>query len=242
MKPITHLQSVLAGTVAGGKRSSHDAHDTAHSDNLPFLPLDHVVQDILCQGDGAQVVELNDGIVDIQNLPEDRRTNRLEQQPNSTQSHWSRPHGPGTLVPSRAFLPHCPCAQLLVGPCQHREPAQKLCKTSSSGPKEPDPREIAGAPKRLFGSRDEGHHEPFPGMKFLLGVNLSFRRRALGKFKTSFTSCTVLRRLGVEVELGDGWTESCPAEKDLRILMSEKLDTSQQYDLQPTFSTSTLHW
>lgn len=62
----THLQSVLAGTVAGGKRSSHDAHDTAHSDNLPFLPLDHVVQDILGQGDGAQVVELHDGTVDIQ--------------------------------------------------------------------------------------------------------------------------------------------------------------------------------
>lgn len=65
-QPVTHLQSVLAGTVAGGKRSSHDAHHTAHSDNLPFLPLDHVVQDILCQRDGAQVVELNDGIVDIQ--------------------------------------------------------------------------------------------------------------------------------------------------------------------------------
>lgn len=65
-QPVTHLQGVLAGTVAGGKRSSHDAHHTADSDNLPFLPLDHVVQDILCQGDGAQVVELNDGIVDIQ--------------------------------------------------------------------------------------------------------------------------------------------------------------------------------
>lgn len=57
---------MLAGTVAGGQRSSHDAHHTAHSDNLPFLPLDHVIQDILCQRDGAQVVEFNDGTVDIQ--------------------------------------------------------------------------------------------------------------------------------------------------------------------------------
>lgn len=63
---LTHLQSVLAGTVASGKRSPHDAHHTAHSDDLASLPLDHVVQDILGQWDGAQVVELNDGTVDIQ--------------------------------------------------------------------------------------------------------------------------------------------------------------------------------
>lgn len=63
---VTHLQSVFAGTVTSGKGSSHDAHHAAHSDNLPFLPLDHVVQHILGQRDGAQVVELNDGIVDIQ--------------------------------------------------------------------------------------------------------------------------------------------------------------------------------
>lgn len=46
---LTHLQSVLAGTVASGKRSPHDAHHTAHSDNLASLPLDHVVQDMLGQ-------------------------------------------------------------------------------------------------------------------------------------------------------------------------------------------------
>lgn len=37
---------MLAGTVPSGKWSSHDPHDTAHSDNLPFFPLDHVIQDM----------------------------------------------------------------------------------------------------------------------------------------------------------------------------------------------------
>lgn len=42
----TYMQGVLAGTVAGGQRGTHNAHDATHCDNLPLLPLNNVIQDV----------------------------------------------------------------------------------------------------------------------------------------------------------------------------------------------------
>lgn len=50
---VTYLQSMFAGTVPLGKRSTHDPHHTAHSHDLSPSPFDHVIQDMFCQRDRA---------------------------------------------------------------------------------------------------------------------------------------------------------------------------------------------
>lgn len=60
-----HLKSVFAGRVSCCQGCPSDANYTADSHNAPGASLRHVRQHLLGDGDRAQVVELHQGLIDI---------------------------------------------------------------------------------------------------------------------------------------------------------------------------------
>lgn len=56
---LSYLQGVFAGRVPGGQWRPCHAHDAADGGYDTLAVVDHVAQDVLCDGDGSQVVKLH---------------------------------------------------------------------------------------------------------------------------------------------------------------------------------------
>ena len=60
-----YLESMFAGWISPSQGCPDDASHAANSHNTPRPLLHHVRQDLLGEGDGAEEVELHQGIINI---------------------------------------------------------------------------------------------------------------------------------------------------------------------------------
>ena len=60
-----YLESMFAGWISSSQGSPDDASHAANSHNTPRSSLHHVRQDLFGEGDGAEEVELHQGIINV---------------------------------------------------------------------------------------------------------------------------------------------------------------------------------